>query len=202
MRSPITFFYTEDPGDVAKAAIPKGWSCIISELALVRNGKSLAWNLNSLTCGGSKRILVIAEDATELRVFSYHTDWKQNGRERYIQSPKWWRRSWEYEMYPAKGKYIVFKRFDNLTPEDEPVAVIFFATQDILSDCLHWPTLTRWMAWALLLLLDQVVPPLSTSHILKMKKKIPKLWWVFLMYRPGHTCLRTGSPCQSDEEIH
>ena len=52
---PIAFYYTEDPGNVAKAGIPKGWSCIISELALVRHGKSLSWNVNSLSCGGSRR---------------------------------------------------------------------------------------------------------------------------------------------------
>jgi len=34
---------------------------------------------------------------------------------------------------PAKGRYIIFKRFDQLTPEDNPEAVIFFAKPDVLS---------------------------------------------------------------------
>ena len=34
---------------------------------------------------------------------------------------------------PANGRYIVFKRFDQLTPGDHPVAVIFFAKPDVLS---------------------------------------------------------------------
>jgi len=132
---PITFFYTDDPGSVTKAAVPKGWSCIIGELALVRNGKSLAWNLNSLSCGGSQRYFgYTSKMRPNFEYFlSYGIENKMEG-ERYIQSPEMVKEIMSnMRCIPAKGKYIVFKRFDNLTPEDEPVAAIFFATQDVLS---------------------------------------------------------------------
>jgi len=35
--------------------------------------------------------------------------------------------------FEAPAKYLVFKRWDNLEDRDEPLAVIFFATPDILS---------------------------------------------------------------------
>jgi len=34
---------------------------------------------------------------------------------------------------PARGKYVIFKRFDQLTPDESPIAVIFFAKPDVLS---------------------------------------------------------------------
>ena len=37
------------------------------------------------------------------------------------------------QCIPANGRYIVFKRFDQLTPLDNPAAVIFLATPDVLS---------------------------------------------------------------------
>ena len=54
---PITFFYVDDPGDIARANIPDKHNCIVCELALVRKGCSLAWNGKSLGCGGAKRYL-------------------------------------------------------------------------------------------------------------------------------------------------
>ena len=132
---PIAFYYTEDPGDVAKAGIPKGWSCIISELALVRHGKSLSWNINSLSCGGSKRYFGYTDKMRpDFEYFlSYGIENKMEG-ERYIKTPEMVKEVMSnLRCIPAKGKYIVFKRFDNLTPGDEPVAVIFFASPDVLS---------------------------------------------------------------------
>jgi len=54
--------------------------------------------------------------------------------ERYIRTPEMVKEMMQnIRCIPAEGKYIVFKRFDQLTPEDEPVAAIFFAKPDVLS---------------------------------------------------------------------
>jgi hypothetical protein len=64
---------------------------------------------------------------------SYGIPGKLEG-ERYLQSPEIVK---EYisntRCIPAKGRYIVFKRFDQLTPDDNPDAVIFFSKPDVIS---------------------------------------------------------------------
>jgi hypothetical protein len=132
---PITFFYVDDPGDVARANLPNGHSCIVCELALVRKGRPLAWNVQSLGCGGARRYLGYTD---KMRPdFEYFLSTGIPGGiegERYIQTPEMVKEIMSnMRCIPAKGRYIVFKRFDQLTPEDEPVAVIFFAKPDVLS---------------------------------------------------------------------
>lgn len=132
---PLAFFYTDDPGDTARANVPKGWSCIIGELAIVRKGRPLAWSAESLSCGGSKRYLGYTG---ELRPgFEYFLSTGIPGEmegERYIRTPEMVKKMMTgIRCIPAEKKFIVFKRFDQLSPKDEPVAVIFFAKPDVLS---------------------------------------------------------------------
>jgi uncharacterized protein (DUF169 family) len=132
---PITFFYVEDPGEVDRANLPKGHSCIVCELAIVRKGRPLAWNVQSLGCGGARRYLGYADEMRpDFNYFlSYGIPGKVEG-ERYIKTPEMVSSFLENTgCIPAGGRYIVFKRFDQLTPDDEPVAVIFFAQPDVLS---------------------------------------------------------------------
>jgi len=132
---PIVFFYTDDPGDIARANLPKGRSCIICELAVVRNGKPLAWNINSLACGGARRYFGYTKQMRP--EFNYFLSTGIPGKlegERYIRTPEMvGELLGNIRWFPAKGKYIVFKRFDQLTPEEDPLAVIFFAKPDVLS---------------------------------------------------------------------
>lgn len=132
---PITFFYVEDQGDVDRANIPDGQSCIVCELGLVRKGRPLAWNVKSLGCGGSRRYLGYSD---KLRPnFEYFLSYGIPGElegERYIRTPEMVKQITDnMRCIPAKGRYIIFKRFDQLTPDDDPVAVIFFAKPDVLS---------------------------------------------------------------------
>jgi len=132
---PIVFYYTEDPGSIPRAGISKDWSCIIGELALVRKSKARAWNVNSLGCGGSRRYFGYT---TEMRPhFEYFLSYGIEGEvegERYIRTPEMVGEIMQQiKCIPAAGKYIVFKRFDQLVLTDEAVAVIFFATKDVLS---------------------------------------------------------------------
>jgi hypothetical protein len=132
---PITFFYVDDPGDVDRANLPDGHSCIVRELAIVRKGRPLAWNIQSLGCSGSKRYLGYTDKMKPdfEQFLSYGIPGKLEG-ERYLQSPEIVK---EYisntRCIPAKGRYIVFKRFDQLTPDDNPDAVIFFSKPDVIS---------------------------------------------------------------------
>ncbi|HNY03906.1 MAG TPA: DUF169 domain-containing protein [Bacteroidales bacterium] len=132
---PITFFYSDDPGGVALANVPAGRSCIVCELALVRKGHSLAWHTGSIGCTGARRYLGFSN---QLRPdFEYFLSTGIEGRmegEKYIKTPEMVRDMMaSMPCIPALGKYIIFKRFDQLTPEDEPLAVSFFARPDVLS---------------------------------------------------------------------
>jgi uncharacterized protein (DUF169 family) len=132
---PITFFYVDDPGETARANLPVGHSCIVCELAIVRKGRPLAWNVQSLGCGGARRYLGYTD---KMRPdFEYFLSYGKPGElegERYVKTPEMVNEIMSgMRCIPAKGRYIVFKRFDQLTPDDEPVAVIFFARPDVLS---------------------------------------------------------------------
>jgi hypothetical protein len=132
---PITFFYVEDPGEVDRANLPDGHSCIVCELAIVRKGRPLAWNVQSLGCGGSRRYLGYTDKMRpDFEFFLSHGIPGELEGERYIQTPEMVKELMSnMRCIPANGRYIVFKRFDQLTPDDDPAAVIFFAKPDVLS---------------------------------------------------------------------
>lgn len=132
---PVTFWYAADPGPVARANIPSGRSCIVCELAIVRKGRPLAWNVQSIACGGAKRYLGYTEEIRpDFEYFlSYGIPGKVEG-ERYVKTPEMVKEFLSRShCIPAMGRFIIFKRFDQLTPDDEPVVAIFFATPDVLS---------------------------------------------------------------------
>ena len=132
---PITFFYTDEPGMVSLANIPSDHSCIVCELAIVRKGKPLAWNVQSIGCGGARRNLGYTNEMRpDFEYFLSHGIPGKVEGERYIKTPGMVKTFLENtRCIPAKGRYIIFKRFDQLTPLDDPIAVIFFAKPDILS---------------------------------------------------------------------
>ena len=132
---PITFFFSTNLSNTPLAEPPKGRSCLICELATVRKGKSIAYNKGVLRCGGARRYLGYDK---EIRPnFEYFLSCgipDEMEGERYIQTPLMVREIMKnvYTL-PSDGKYTIFKRWDKLEQADEPEAVIFFATPDILS---------------------------------------------------------------------
>jgi hypothetical protein len=132
---PITFFYTDNP--VKAEVVPSSgkWRCLICELKKIRDGKSLAFNSDALKCGGAKRYLGFTDKMRPN--FEYFLSCgiknKMEG-ERYIRTPELVKELMKNQKKPdIPGKYIVFKRWDNLDSYDDPDVVIFFATPDILS---------------------------------------------------------------------
>lgn len=132
---PITFFYVEDPVDTARANIPDGHSCIIGELAIVRKGRPLAWNVQSVGCAGANRYFGFTDHIRpNFEYFLSHGIPGELEGERYIKTPEMVKEFMNnMSCIPARGKYVIFKRFDQLTPDESPIAVIFFAKPDVLS---------------------------------------------------------------------
>ena len=47
---PITFYFSEGDSGVKKASPAKGWSCLVCELAKIRNGDSLCYTEEAFKC--------------------------------------------------------------------------------------------------------------------------------------------------------
>ncbi len=132
---PLAFYYTDEEGQ-AEQSIPGETSrCIIGALANVRKGKSLRFDVDSVGCPGGKRYLGFTEGI--MPNFEYFLSSGIPGElegERYCKSPDLVREI--YDQMPdfqAPGRFIVFKRWDNISDNDDPDVIIFFAEPDILS---------------------------------------------------------------------
>lgn len=131
---PIVFYYTDGDGGVKWAEKPKGWSCVICELAKVRIGSSVVYNADRVQCGGAKRYLGYTDKMRPgFEYFLSCGNEKMEG-ERYLQTPELVKEYMkDQHAIPGAGRNIVFKRWDKLVETDEPDVVIFFAKPDVLS---------------------------------------------------------------------
>ena len=131
---PIIFYYTDGDGGAEWAEKPKGHSCMICELAKVRNGKSVVYNAERVMCGGAKRYLGYTEKMRPgFEYFLSCGNEKMEG-ERYLRTPELVKEFMKNQRtLPGAGRNIVFKRWDKMNENDKPDVVIFFATPDVLS---------------------------------------------------------------------
>jgi hypothetical protein len=132
---PFVFFYSDTPGDAQEVERSKRHSCMICDLAKVRNGESLAFDEQAIGCAGGRRYLGFSDN---IRVnFEYFLSCGIPGElegERYIRTPEQVLELMkDMKLIPAGKKYIIFRRWDKIGAEDDPLAVIFFATPDVLS---------------------------------------------------------------------
>ena len=133
---PIVFYYHKEINNAKHVTRAKGRSCIICELAKVRNGESLAYDAEAIACGGAKRYLGYSENIRPN--FEYFLSCGIPGKmegERYIRTPEMVLELQKHQktIKDAKGNFIIFKRWDMLEKFDEPAVVIFFAKPDVLS---------------------------------------------------------------------
>lgn len=132
---PITASLSNDTGNAKLVAKSTKWSCLVCELAKVSKGQSIAYNEDSLGCGGAKRYLGYADHIRPN--FEYFLSYGIEGvveGERYKKSPEIVKETQKIlQTLPAKGKFYVFKRWDKLEQNDMPDVVIFFAKGPVLS---------------------------------------------------------------------
>jgi uncharacterized protein (DUF169 family) len=131
---PITFYYTNGDGGVERANPTKGRSCIICELARIRNGESFFFDDETVRCGGGKRYLGFTNKLRPGFEYFLSCGNEEIKGERYKRSPAIVQDIInDHKPLPITGKNIVFKRWDKLTASDNPDVVIFFARPDVLS---------------------------------------------------------------------
>src|SRR5690606_38833728 len=109
--------------------------CMIAELGAVRNGRAVAFSADAIHCGGGK---YYSGFSTQLRdEFEYFLSCGIPGKlegERYKKSPELVREHLKSQLpFAAPAKYLIFKRLDQLTASDQPLAVVFFAAPDLLA---------------------------------------------------------------------
>jgi len=132
---PITFGTGEESGTVEKVPPPKSWRCMICDLGRIRKGMPRSFDEESLSCSGAMYYLgYTTERRPEFRYFL------SSGRpgvvegERYKRTPEIVDAMEQYRgEIPATGRCYLFKRWDQLTAEDSPEVVIFFARPEVLS---------------------------------------------------------------------
>jgi len=131
---PVTFYYSDSDGGAEWPKKSEIASCIICELAKIRNGRSLVYDAEWIRCGGARRYLGYTDTIrTGFEYFLSCGNEKIEG-ERYLRSPELVKEFMKTQKkLPGSGRNIVFKRWDNLTEKDEPDVVIFFAKPDVLS---------------------------------------------------------------------
>ena len=132
---PITFYYSENAGEMKPFRISEGQHCFINDLAAIRQGQTLCFDTKSLACFGGKRYLGFSQNL--MPNFEYFLSCGIPGKlegERYKKTPELVKDLLKVvPTFTAPAKYIIFKRWDMLEEEDQPQVVIFFAPPDVLS---------------------------------------------------------------------
>jgi uncharacterized protein (DUF169 family) len=132
---PIVFFYADEADPETLPKPPKGHRCMVCELARVRRGRPLAFNMQSIGCGGGRRYTGFAE--AQMPDFEYFLSCGIPGKlegERYKKTPELVREHLKHQTaFKAPADYIVFRRWDRVGTAEEPLVAVFFASPDVLS---------------------------------------------------------------------
>jgi hypothetical protein len=132
---PICYYYTDQVRAEDMRETVHEHRCLIGNLNRVRDGFSFVYDAGTPGCSGGKRYTGFTQ---KLRPkFEYFLSCGIPGEmegERYKKSPDLVKAHLEqHPPFEAPGQYLVFKRWDKLVQDEQPLAVVFFATPDVLS---------------------------------------------------------------------
>jgi hypothetical protein len=132
---PICYFYTDQVQEEDLKASVNQERCLIGNLKRVQDGHPFVYEAYTPGCAGGKRYTGFTN---KLRPrFEYFLSCGIPGElegERYKQTPQLVEKYLENQPpFEAPGKYLVFKRLDKITTDENPLAAAFFATPDVLS---------------------------------------------------------------------
>lgn len=132
---PIFYFYTDQPLEQDFKETVNQDRCLIGNLQRVQEGLTFVYDAHSPGCSGGKRYSGFSGKFRPN--FEYFLSCGIPGElegERYKKSPQLVEEYLKiHPPFSAPGKYLVFKRLDKLTQDENPFAVIFFAVPDVLS---------------------------------------------------------------------
>ena len=131
---PVTVWYSDDNHEIKQLSAIGQDHCLISQFRKVRQGEALCVGKGSVSCGGGNRYCGFSQKLRPgFEYFLSYGNEKMEG-ERYKKSPElvntWLENAPPFE---APARFLILKRWDQLLETDEPHAVIFFASPDLLS---------------------------------------------------------------------
>jgi hypothetical protein len=132
---PIAYYFTDHPRLEHTSASQNVDRCLIGNLKRVRQGFPFVYDAHTPGCSGGKRYTGFSHSLRPN--FEYFLSCGIPGElegERYKRDPELVK---QYLLihppFESPASYLVFNRWDLLTQDDDPIAVIFFATGDVLS---------------------------------------------------------------------
>jgi hypothetical protein len=132
---PIAYFYTDDPETADQDASQTVDRCLIGNLTRVREGFPFVYGAHTKGCSGGKRYTGFSHSLRPH--FEYFLSCGIAGElegERYKRDPALVEQYLlQHPPFEAPGKFLVFKRWDMLQAQEEPLAVIFFGSGDVIS---------------------------------------------------------------------
>jgi hypothetical protein len=132
---PIAYYYTDAVPEEVQSESASVHRCLIGNLGRVREGHPFVYDAQTPGCSGGKRYTGFSKSLRPNFEFflSCGIPGEMEG-ERYKQSPELvqvYLKS--HPPFAAPGRYLVFERWDQIREGENPMAVIFFATPDVLS---------------------------------------------------------------------
>jgi hypothetical protein len=132
---PICCYYADQVREEDSRESTHEQRCLIGNLNRVRDGFPFVYDARTPGCAGGKRYSGFTQ--TLRSNFEYFLSCGIPGEvqgERYKQTPELVKAYLDsHPPFRAPGKYLVFKRWDRLAADEQPLVVIFFATADVLA---------------------------------------------------------------------
>jgi hypothetical protein len=132
---PIAFWYTNGDAGVPLARASEIERCLIANLAKIRAGTPMRFGVDSIGCPGGRRYCGFSE--TLMPQFNHFLSYGIPGKvegERYKKTPELVAEVMaRAPRLKAPGTSIVFKAWGQVADTDDPAAVIFVATPDVLA---------------------------------------------------------------------
>ncbi len=132
---PIAYCYTDHVSENDSSSSVLVERCLIGNLKRVRQGHPFVYDVHTHGCSGGKRYSGFSHSLRPN--FEYFLSCGIPGElegERYKRDPALvGQYLLQHPPFEAPASTIVFKRWDKLAEQDDPSAVVFFATGDVLS---------------------------------------------------------------------
>lgn len=131
---PLALYYSDQPDPGSVRPDPKEHRCLLSSIQMAREGEVLTIGKENIGCLGGKRYSGFTQNMRSgFEYFLSYGNEKIEG-ERYKKNPELVNDLLaDAQPYNAPWKFLIVKRWDLLTEDEQPLLVVFFATPDILS---------------------------------------------------------------------
>lgn len=132
---PIATFYSHSLDGVEYPDAPKtskNFVCIFGQLTPVRMGESRAFNQSNVGCFGASGMFGFSDPQTQ-KEMGDNFDFLVKEEKFYKTAEQVREIMTKFPSVRAQGKYIVFKRWDRLNVNDQPLVVSFFCRPDTVA---------------------------------------------------------------------